>query len=535
MFRTFRLLPALLSALVPVSGGQSVPAAGGELDRVRRLAEDLRDRLEAVRRAAGALRVSVNGEEIPAAAIERTLVYLLGRFYLDRRIGDFFVADEVERRREKGQSVEHLGIGTGDVLAEIESAKRRIASGWVRRDRTGKPDCMGPIVDESGSEALFDRVFVPEDPDEWSETTIRALTSQGGRDFVDKTMKGLREHREKTPTEPIPAFYRTVLRRWITKALQEEARIRLASDGLPPDVVLTVNDRPLLTSEAHLAVAPSATELDRERAMRWSVWATVTRQALVETGVYLDDEEFATQGAIRGLELPYKGSHHGPETIATVFKGFPSYELYREYCRLWMSFERKFQAEITDDALARHCDRVRAFYEEATVDAQVILCAGLDLRSPDRTLKGLHAFDEARGRARLVVAMLEEGASFEELIDRFSDFPGQAAPGENRGRFGPRDESQLRRLLGESEFEELVRGYSISEFLFHDALIGEAVGPFLGPYGYYVGRVIARSPGNRTIDLSSENGRELVREDYLSRRFLEWSNEAVSRSTIEVR
>ena len=95
--------------------------------------------------------------------------------------------------------------------------------------------------------------------------------------------------------------------------------------------------------------------------------------------------------------------------------------------------------------------------------------------------------------------------------------------------------SAMAQLLGESEFEELLRGYSIGEILFYDAPIGEAVGPILGPYGYYVGRVIARSPGNRTIDFSSEYGRNLVREDYLSRRFLEWSNEVVSRSTIEVR
>ncbi|MCI0588046.1 MAG: hypothetical protein L0323_14535 [Planctomycetes bacterium] len=535
MFRAIRLFPVLLAGLAPASGGQSVPSAAGEIDRVRQVAEALRGQVEAARRSAGAMRLSVNGEEIRVAAIERTLVYLLGRFYLERRIGDFFVADEVERRREKGQPVEHLGIGTGDVLAEIESAKRRIASGWVRRDRTGKPDCMGPIVDESGSEALFDRVFVPEDPDEWSETTIRALTSQGGRNFVDKTMEGLRKHRGKNPTEPMPAFYRTIFRRWITTALKAEARIRLASDGLPPDVVLTVNERPLLTSEAHLAVAQSATELDRERAMRWTVWATATRQALVETRVYLDDEEFATQGAIRGLEPPYKGSHHGPETIATVFKGFPSYELYREFFRLRLSFERKFQTEVTVDALARHCDRVRDFYEEATVDAQVILCAGLDMNSPDRAPKGPRAFDEARGRARLVVALLEEGASFEGLIDRFSEFFDTAAPGPSRGPFGPRDKNPLKRLLGESEFEELLRGYSIGEILFHDAPVGEAVGPFLGPYGYYVGRVIARSPGDRTYDFSSENWRNVVREDYLSRRFLEWSNEAVSRSTIKVR
>ncbi|HKB15082.1 MAG TPA: hypothetical protein VKF62_03405, partial [Planctomycetota bacterium] len=128
MFRASRFFPALLAGLAPASRGQSVPSAAGEIDRVRLLAEALRDRIEAVHRAAGALRVSVNRQEIPSAAIERTLVYLRGRDVLDRTVLDFLVADEIERRRRTGESLQDLGIGTGDVLEEIEAAKRRLAS-----------------------------------------------------------------------------------------------------------------------------------------------------------------------------------------------------------------------------------------------------------------------------------------------------------------------------------------------------------------------------------------------------------------------
>src|SRR5262245_7013781 len=132
MFRTSRLLSALLAGLAPASRRQSVPAVEEELERVRRHAEVLRDRFEEVRHTAGALRVSVNGEEIPIAAIERTLVYLRGSDVLDRTVLDFLAADEIERRRRMGESLEDLGIGTGDVLEEIESAKRRLA-GKVER------------------------------------------------------------------------------------------------------------------------------------------------------------------------------------------------------------------------------------------------------------------------------------------------------------------------------------------------------------------------------------------------------------------
>ncbi|HKB16332.1 MAG TPA: hypothetical protein VKF62_09705, partial [Planctomycetota bacterium] len=239
---------------------------------------------------------------------------------------------------------------------------------------------------------------------------------------------------------------------------------------------------------------------------------------------------------------PYEKTPFSIEVVATAFKKFPSYDLYREYYRLRKSFEKMIEKEVTDEALLQHRARVQDFLGDGKVDAQVILISALDYT--DFSWKGPDAFDKARARAEEVMGELKKGLTFEEAIDRYSEFfdpPAPAAgqqapqtPRPNRGRFGPQSKNQLKTLLGESEFDEIVRGYSIGEILFHEAPIGEAVGPIRGPLGAYIGRVIARHPGAKAIDLAQENSRNLLREDYLARRFLDWSNGVVAKAKIEV-
>ena len=527
------------------------PYSPEEAEEVRQLLREayaLSQAIDGMRRAAGVVRLKVNGEEVPAAAVDRAFVYIYGRPYIERKVRDFLVADEIEARRKSGQVVGDLRIGDEEVMKEVASMKEQL-QGQIQGGfgvkavlRLQGMDDTG-FADEQASLLLFDKVFIPEDPTKWSETTVQALASQGGQDFVDKTMKGLQEHREKNPTEPMPAFYRTIFRQWITKALKESSSIKTASYGLPPDVVLSVNNRPLPTAEAYPTVARMVTAVDRERVLRWIVWTTATRQALEERGAYLSDEEFEEGRESLGLEPPYRGTHHGVEDLATLFKKFPAYDLYCEYWRLRTSFQRAIEGTITEEALEAHRDRVRDFYGDGTVDAQAILLSALDYT--DFSWKGPDAFEKSKARAEEVMGELKRGVTFEEAIDRYSEFfdppapaSGQQAPQvprPNRGRFGPQSKNQLKTLLGESEFDEVVRGYSIGEILFHDAPIGEAIGPVRGPFGYYVGRVLARHAAERSIDLARENERNLVREDYVSRRFLEWSNEAVARTRIEVR
>ncbi len=535
----------------------------------------LEEAIERMPRTGRSVRLVVNGEEIPPAAFDRAFVYILGRPYIERKIRDFLVADEIELRRKNGQAVEDLRIGDEELRKEVASRKeelqQQIQGG---QDLKAVPRAQGmdetSLADEQASLLLFDRVFIPDDTTKWSEKTVKLLGSEGGEEFVDQMMKtlrppdveapateelqdkglqalvdreikALREPARRQPNAPMPPFYRTIFRQWISKALRESSNIQTASDGLPPEVVLTVDGRPLLTAEAYPNVARRVTAHDRERVVRWMAWATATRQALVKAGVYLPEEEFAKEW--QAHVGPYEKTPFSIEVVATAFRRFPSYDLYREYFRLRKSFEWLIEKEVTEQALLRHRARVQDFLGDGKVDAQVILRPAIDYT--DFSWKGPDAFDKAKKEAEEVMAALKAGTSFEEAIDRWSQFfeppppaPGRQAPQgprPNRGRFGPQSKNLLKTLLGESEFEEIVRGYSIGEILFHKAALLEVVGPMRGPLGWYIGRVLERLPGTKTVDFALETTRNLLREDYLTRRFIDWSADVVAHSRFKIR
>ena len=79
----------------------------------------------------------------------------------------------------------------------------------------------------------------------------------------------------------------------------------------------------------------------------------------------------------------------------------------------------------------------------------------------------------------------------------------------------------------------LLDGFSLAEFLFFEAEVGKTIGPIQGPDGWFIARVNTRTPARRKIDVKNERERELVREDFLTVRFLDWAREVVGRAKFE--
>jgi hypothetical protein len=513
---------------------------------LQRAADGPWDVLQRIRLADHSVRFVVNGEEVSEALFERTVVYFFGSAYIERKIRDLLIAKEIAGRAETDRYAEDIQVSSAEVLREVESTKnqmRQQVQGETTIDAVLRVQGLDQdsLVEEKVSELRFDKVFFPEDPTKWPPSTRQALFCQGGSSLVDRVERGLKESREKKPTERIRRLYKSSLRRLVFLGLKKASKILMASDGLPPEVILSVDDRKLLTAESYADVARMVSPIDRERVLRWIVLVTATRQALTRAGTLISHEAMAKE--FRTDEGQSPDGVLTMEIVARGLKGFPCYDLYLEYYRLRKSFERMIEKEVTDEALVGHSNRIQEFLGDGKVDAEVILCTAVDYT--DFSWRGADAFDRARIRSEEVAAKLKEGAPFEELIDRFSEFfdapvfPSRqqtaGGPRPNRGRFGPQSKSRLKQLLGESEFDELVRGYSIGDLLFYDAPVGEVVGPIRGPLGYYLGRVIARHAGGRPVDLTQPNQRDHVREDYVARRFLEWSSNAVAKSRVEIR
>ena len=63
------------------------------------------------------------------------------------------------------------------------------------------------------------------------------------------------------------------------------------------------------------------------------------------------------------------------------------------------------------------------------------------------------------------------------------------------------------------------RGEFVDNFLlglFFEQPVGSIEGPFRGPHGYYITRVVRRTPPNRLLDLSEPVHRQLLEQHHLS-------------------
>jgi len=139
-------------------------------------------------------------------------------------------------------------------------------------------------------------------------------------------------------------------------------------------------------------------------------------------------------------------------------------------------------------------------------------------------------FKRARERAEAAFAEIAGGATFDDVLRERGEF---YANDETKGRMGSKPLNQLRQAVHENEFTDLLMGYSIGYHLFYDAEPGTVVGPLRGPDGYYIARVNARTPARDAPSIDDPRTRELVKQDYISYRFLQWSNEVLGNTTVE--
>jgi len=102
-----------------------------------------------------------------------------------------------------------------------------------------------------------------------------------------------------------------------------------------------------------------------------------------------------------------------------------------------------------------------------------------------------------------------------------------------KGRFGPHYRNDLISFIGETYFTEWVTGTSITDYVFFEQAEGTVAGPFKGPQGYYITRVLRRTPPTRGLNLSEPKHVELLRDDYLRYYFNRYAREAVEQADVK--
>jgi hypothetical protein len=317
-----------------------------------------------------------------------------------------------------------------------------------------------------------------------------------------------------------------MMRQFVQKGLRSWSDIRYASHGLPSNVVLKVNDLEWATNDAFEFVKKGLYVQDLERAMQEVAVREALRQELIAKKVYLDDAEFMRR--YDEYRQPYDSTPFTVEVIATRFKGYPCLEAFRARWRLIASYAEMIKDEITDENLQAHADKRAAFFADGQVDISLIPFQGRNPRTGAWEPGGM---DRAKERCEAAFAALEKKEmTFDQALDKHTEF---FSNDEKRGRLGVLPLNQLRQQLRESEFTQLLDGFSLAEFLFFEAEVGKTIGPIAGADGWFIARVNSRSPARRKIDVKIEREKELVREDFITCRFFEWANGVIGRAKFE--
>jgi hypothetical protein len=324
----------------------------------------------------------------------------------------------------------------------------------------------------------------------------------------------------ETYTGEVPAFWLQICRNWVLKKLIEWSDVRFASEGLPDDQVLMVNGKGWKTADASKLFLQKAKPEDFERAITEIALRTALRQELKKQDQWMTDEEFKKE--YLEYSAPFDKTPFTVEVIAKTFKGYPTMEAFKQRWRLLKSYENMIAKEIHDANLKAHIPIAKNFLGDARVNVQYLRIPAFDDVTGTWRENG---WARAKVEAEAAMDAIQKGMSFPEAMKTF----GKYKPGDtDGGNLGPKSFNELRQKLGESEYLDFVNGYSIAQILLNETQEGQVIGPVRANEGYIIAKLVSRVPPGGVVSVEDEKTRELIKQDYISTRFLKWAGEVAA-------
>jgi hypothetical protein len=462
-----------------------------------------------------------------------------------------------------------------DVPAEISRAFRTVD--WYRKE-------LRTMLE-------FDRVFLPPNPEDWPVVTREAVRADSG-DILIEDAKSSFEIRKKAVEKtggPLPkedVIYVNMMRQIVHDAIFALVDFKTAGDGIAPDLALWADvngdgkpDLTITIDDMWSKVSDTVSQTEIDEAKQWFVTYTATADRLKDEGHLLSPEDCSK--AIATFMKLYETSVNPAEQLtqlATRSYFFPSVETYKQYFCLFEGYKQliapKLQPGPANDlpqVLRDHFDRANRIMGLGQVEVEVMLVSAFDIphfawkkdgwswakKEADSIKAKIEAntkeYNEQQAKRNEAKAKGEDYKPEKEatepyrfwsqMIDDHSEYwdpPAPEGPGakgsdismKRKGRFGPRYRNDLITFVGETYYSQWVTGTSITDTVFFDQAEGSVAGPFKGPQGYYLTRVMRRSPPTRPLNLSEPKHVDLLREDYLRTAFIQYSKEAVAKAQI---
>jgi hypothetical protein len=489
----------------------------------------------------------VNGQRITDAEFRRYFVFGLGANQLEKRKYDVFLHEEVKRRVADGASPEEFAVTDEMVDREIEKTRADFAKRYPSLDfdiETVRAfQSMDLYRQQIAQQQLFDRLFLPADPDNWPELTKEAIRASGGDMFLEDAQQDYARRvayaAEKGLAEvpPPSPMWQDVWRSMALEMINTFIKAEADPTKLPPGVAVCCEGQNITIDEVFEDIRHVLNEDKLREARHWLALMTAIEQRLKKEEVLLTYEEYLAQSMREGT-----GFHEHVyvyQTLALSGLGYPSTYLYFDEQRLEQSY-RKLLEKLVDweEELEKSLSRTDWITGLAEVNSEMILISAFDFRNNRWKDDG---WKWAEARAEDVRKELEEsdGAKWGELLELHSEFYDPPPPEDgstaelyllNEGRFGSQGRNDLLGCLGESEYTILMYGNSVADHVFFEQEPGGWEGPYKGLYGYYFTKVLSRQPFARPLDLDEEVHRKTAEVYYLRNAFVQFAREVEKES-----
>ena len=379
-------------------------------------------------------------------------------------------------------------------------------------------------------------------------------------------------------------LYMTMMRDIVRIAVYRLVDFKTAMDGLPETVALWADtngdgkpELELKTEDLWNQVKETISPTEVEQAKQWFVTSWATRDRLEKDGFLPNPADCAALMKARAGEL--ENGVYNLESMATTTYYFPSLDTYAEYSCLMEGFKKMVEPQLKPGPAGEAPQVLRDYFDRANrvmglgqVDVEVMLIAAFDIGhfrwKPDGWNWAKNKAAEIRAqvdantreyneeRAKILEAkargkeytpekeVVEPYRFWSSMIDDHCEYWDPPAPNEPdkrismigmkmKGRFGPHYRNDLNSYVGETFYDDFVTGRSITDYVFFDQTEGTVAGPFRGPQGYYITRVLRRTPPTRGLNLSEPKHLELLRDDWLRWKFNQYAKEAVEKADIK--
>jgi len=472
----------------------------------------------------------INGKVVPFEEVRaQVCLGTLGVPEVELQKLRVFMDEEIKRKLGEGVAKEAVEYSEGEMEAYLKELEAEIKEQYPEGE-VGMDDVLWGLGGADPRERLramqlFGKLYLPENPELFPPITLESIRAmQGGEEIVQHYHESWAEA-QKDPSAPkkkknvAERTFDDAILQGIVAHLNETARIERRP---APGVLYRVNGSDITVDSVWKAIQPRVSMYDVRAAKQWIVNLTLLPAALGKSGAWLNDE--AAAAAYEVHSGPYKDSIFSRERIAVLIKHFPSIEAYQDYRRIYESFKAWKKDEMTQEVLDKQAAfRTKKIVGNVAVDVDVLLCSSFDYKTQRWKEDGWLG---AEKRMQDVVRLLmEEDRSWDELMERYSDFYQPPVPLADRGQMDPNapkkgrfrgyQRNNLLNELGESEYGLFLSGDSITDFIFFEQEVGTLADPMRGPTGWYMPRLLRRTKAPERVSMKPAEYTQLVEEDYV--------------------